>query len=79
MFPTIQEQVQSNKDLHISTQRELLAEFRCDELAKAALDVLNEQVRSVPRLVEEGLGGLMTGWRETIVGSSSPLYAIRSR
>jgi hypothetical protein len=49
------------------------AQFRCDEIAKVALDVVNEEVRSVRRPVEagnlvEGLGGLMTGWKETALG-----------
>ncbi|KIM21081.1 hypothetical protein M408DRAFT_333668 [Serendipita vermifera MAFF 305830] len=65
----IWEQVQSNKDLDLPTQRELLAQFRCDEISAAALAAFNEDVRTVRRPVEagtvvEGLGGTMAGWKE---------------
>jgi protein SEY1 len=72
----MQEPVQSNKDLDLPTQRELLAQFR-DEIAKAALDVFSEEVHSERRPVDagrvvEGLGGLISGWKETTLGSSQP-------
>jgi len=59
----IQEQVQSNKDFDVPTQRENLSQFRCDEIAKAALDVFNEQIRSVRRPIEAG-NGRNYGWVE---------------
>jgi len=73
---TVQEQVQSNKDLDLPTQRELLAQFRCDEISTAALATFNEDVRPVRRPIEagtvvKGLGGLMAGWKETTLGASN--------
>ncbi|TFK53774.1 root hair defective 3 GTP-binding protein [Heliocybe sulcata] len=64
----IWEQVQSNKDLDLPTQQELLAQFRCDEISTAALADFNEQAKSQKRPVEagrvvEGLGQLMRNWR----------------
>ncbi|KAM6501966.1 RHD3/Sey1 [Amanita muscaria] len=65
---SIWEQVQSNKDLDLPTQQELLAQFRCDEISKVALSEFNEQAKSQKRPVEggqvvEGLGVMMTTWR----------------
>ena len=59
-----QEQVQSNKDLDLPTQQELLAQFRCDEIASVALAEFNEQAKSQRRPIEagrviEGLGAIM--------------------
>lgn len=64
----IWEQVQSNKDLDLPTQQELLAQFRCDEISAGALSEFNEQAKSQKRPVEagqvvEGLGGMMRNWR----------------
>ncbi|TEB38276.1 protein SEY1 [Coprinellus micaceus] len=64
----IWEQVQSNKDLDLPTQQELLAQFRCDEISAGALAEFNEQAKSQKRPVEsgrvvEGLGELMKNWR----------------
>ncbi|KAF5351989.1 hypothetical protein D9756_007623 [Leucocoprinus leucothites] len=64
----IWEQVQSNKDLDLPTQQELLAQFRCDEISAGALAEFNEQAKSQKRPVEagqvvEGLGGMMRNWR----------------
>jgi len=80
-FLILQEQVQSNKDLDLPTQRELLAQFRCDEISAAALAVFNEEVRSVRRSVEagtvvEGLGGLMASWKETALSESMLFYLV---
>jgi hypothetical protein len=60
--------VQSNKDLDLPTQQELLAQFRCDEISKVALSDFNEQAKSQKKPVEsgrvvQGLGGLMRTWR----------------
>ena len=62
-----QEQVQSNKDLDLPTQQELLAQFRCDEISTQALADFNEQSKSQRKPVEsgrvvEGLGGMMRSW-----------------
>ncbi|KAJ3536079.1 hypothetical protein NMY22_g6196 [Coprinellus aureogranulatus] len=64
----IWEQVQSNKDLDLPTQQELLAQFRCDEISAGALAEFNEQAKSQKRPVEsgrvvEGLGAMMRDWR----------------
>lgn len=64
----IQEQVQTNKDLDLPTQQELLAQFRCDEISTVALAEFNEQAKSQRRPVEagervvDGLGGMMRNW-----------------
>ncbi|KJA27867.1 hypothetical protein HYPSUDRAFT_35037 [Hypholoma sublateritium FD-334 SS-4] len=65
----IWEQVQSNKDLDLPTQQELLAQFRCDEISAVALSEFNEQAKSQKRPVEagkvvDGLGGMMKAWRQ---------------
>ncbi|KAG9316752.1 protein SEY1 [Chiua virens] len=65
----IWEQVQTNKDLDLPTQQELLAQFRCDEISAAALVEFNEQAKSQKRPIEAGrvverLGGLMKNWRD---------------
>ncbi|KAF9460714.1 RHD3/Sey1 [Collybia nuda] len=64
----IWEQVQTNKDLDLPTQQELLAQFRCDEISAVALSEFHEQAKSQKRPVEsgrvvEGLGALMRNWR----------------
>ncbi|KAG5652873.1 Dynamin-like GTPase that mediates homotypic ER fusion [Sphagnurus paluster] len=64
----IWEQVQTNKDLDLPTQQELLAQFRCDEISAVALTEFNEQAKSQKRPVEagrvvEGLGAMMRNWR----------------
>ncbi|KAJ7451804.1 RHD3/Sey1 [Mycena galericulata] len=65
----IWEQVQTNKDLDLPTQQELLAQFRCDEISTVALAEFNEQAKSQRRPVEagrvvDGLGELMRNWRK---------------
>jgi hypothetical protein len=64
----IWEQVQSNKDLDLPTQQELLAQFRCDEISAAALAEFSEQAKSQKKPIEsgkvvEGLGEMMRAWR----------------
>jgi hypothetical protein len=71
----IWEQVQSNKDLDLPTQQELLAQFRCDEIAGAALAEFNEQAKSQRKPVEagrviDGLGAMMRSWRAHAIGLS---------
>lgn len=66
----IWEQVQTNKDLDLPTQQELLAQFRCDEISAVALAEFSEQAKSQKRPVEagkvvEGLGAMMRSWRVT--------------
>ncbi|KZW00220.1 root hair defective 3 GTP-binding protein [Exidia glandulosa HHB12029] len=62
------EQVQSNKDLDLPTQQELLAQFRCDEIAAGALEEFNVQAKSQRKPVEagkvvDGLGAMMFEWK----------------
>ncbi|CAL1706761.1 unnamed protein product [Somion occarium] len=64
----IWEQVQSNKDLDLPTQQELLAQFRCDEIATVALSEFNEQAKPQRKPIEsgkvvEGLGNMMRSWK----------------
>ncbi|KAJ3734175.1 RHD3/Sey1 [Lentinula guzmanii] len=64
----IWEQVQSNKDLDLPTQQELLAQFRCDEISAVAFAEFNEQAKPQKRPIEagkvvEGLGSMMRSWR----------------
>ncbi|CAK5281294.1 unnamed protein product [Mycena citricolor] len=64
----IWEQVQTNKDLDLPTQQELLAQFRCDEISAGALAEFNEQAKPQKRPIEagrvvDGLGGMMRAWR----------------
>ncbi|KAF8160733.1 RHD3/Sey1 [Crassisporium funariophilum] len=66
----IWEQVQTNKDLDLPTQQELLAQFRCDEISAVAQAEFNEQAKSQKRPVEagrvvDGLGAMMKSWRTT--------------
>ncbi|GJJ06363.1 Dynamin-like GTPase that mediates homotypic ERfusion [Clathrus columnatus] len=65
----IWEQVQSNKDLDLPTQQELLAQFRCDEIANVALEQFSIQARSQKRPIEignvvDGLGAMMRSWKD---------------
>lgn len=69
----LQEQVQSNKDLDLPTQQELLAQFRCDEIATVALEMFTTQAKSVRKPIEggkvvEGLGALMQSWKDESLG-----------
>jgi hypothetical protein len=72
---SFQEQVQTNKDLDLPTQQELLAQFRCDEIASVALEEFNAQAKSQRKPVEagrvvEGLGALMARWVDATFGKS---------
>ncbi|KAI0687887.1 protein SEY1 [Cytidiella melzeri] len=62
------EQVQTNKDLDLPTQQELLAQFRCDEISAGAVAEFNEQAKPQRRPIEvgkvvENLGSMMRAWR----------------
>ena len=70
----LQDQVQSNKDLDLPTQQELLAQFRCDEISAQALADFNEQSKSQRKPVEsgrvvEGLGKMMRSWWTTALSN----------
>lgn len=69
----LQEQVQTNKDLDLPTQQELLAQFRCDEISTVAVTEFNEQAKPQRRPIEsgkviEGLGSMMRSWRSGALG-----------
>ena len=71
---TIWEQVQTNKDLDLPTQQELLAQFRCDEISAVAFAEFNEQAKSQKRPIEagkvvDGLGEMMRSWRNVALTS----------
>ncbi|KAJ2776779.1 Dynamin-like GTPase that mediates homotypic ER fusion, partial [Coemansia linderi] len=51
---SVWEKVVSNKDLDLPTQQELLAQFRCDEIAAAALEPFRELLAPVRLRVQEG-------------------------
>lgn len=64
--------MQSNKDLDLPTQQELLAQFRCDEISSVALAEFNEQSKSQRRPIElgqvvDGLGEMMRTWKTIAV------------
>ncbi|KAG8882818.1 Dynamin-like GTPase that mediates homotypic ER fusion [Tulasnella sp. 332] len=63
------EQVQSNKDLDLPTQQELLAQFRCDEIAAGALEEFGLQSKAFRKPIESGqiveeLGKKMRSWKD---------------
>ncbi|GAB7365396.1 hypothetical protein MBLNU230_g6474t1 [Neophaeotheca triangularis] len=72
------EQIDSNKDLDLPTQQELLAQFRCDEISKEVLVAFDaiitpfeerqaEAVANGKPGVLDGLGKAMTTARETVL------------
>ncbi|ORY32882.1 RHD3/Sey1 [Naematelia encephala] len=69
----IWQQVLTNKDLDLPTQQELLAQFRCDEIAAGAIEAFLASSKAVRRPVEggsvvDGLGALMRDWLSTALG-----------
>ncbi|OCF39288.1 protein SEY1 [Kwoniella heveanensis CBS 569] len=69
----IWQQVLTNKDLDLPTQQELLAQFRCDELAAGVTETFLASSKVVRKPVEagklvEGLGALMRDWLNTALG-----------
>lgn len=67
----------TNKDLDLPTQQELLAQFRCDELAAGVIEAFNASSKVVRKPVEsgsvvEGLGALMRDWLSTALGKLLP-------
>ena len=73
LWLTLQEQVLTNKDLDLPTQQELLAQFRCDEIAAVATEAFLASSKATRRPVEagsvvEGLGALLRDWLEVAMG-----------
>ncbi|SAM78736.1 related to SEY1-GTPase with a role in ER morphology [Ustilago bromivora] len=51
---SIWEQVMTNKDLDLPTQQELLAQFRCDEIANAAFGIFAASIKHFRKHIERG-------------------------
>jgi len=65
-------QIMSNKDLDLPTQQELLAQYRCDEIATVAFDAFLEQIKGFRHPIEagnvlEGLGPKMEEIRNATI------------
>ncbi|KAI8599295.1 RHD3/Sey1 [Dissophora ornata] len=70
----IWEKIMTNKDLDLPTQQELLAQFRCDEIANAAFAVFTEAIKAFRRPIEtghlvDGLGPRMKEIRDVAIKS----------
>ncbi|KAG0270542.1 Dynamin-like GTPase that mediates homotypic ER fusion [Linnemannia exigua] len=50
----IWEKIMTNKDLDLPTQQELLAQFRCEEIANAAFLVFKDQIKEFRHPIEAG-------------------------
>ncbi|KAH9959735.1 RHD3/Sey1 [Lactifluus volemus] len=75
----IWEQVQSNKDLDLPTQQELVAQFRCDEIFLGALGEFNDKVKQQKQPIEaglviKGLGEMTRAWRSQALFSHTARY-----
>ncbi|KAF9909033.1 Dynamin-like GTPase that mediates homotypic ER fusion [Lobosporangium transversale] len=50
----IWDKIMTNKDLDLPTQQELLAQYRCDEIASAAFAIFQEKVKEFRQPIESG-------------------------
>ncbi|CAG8573267.1 11713_t:CDS:10 [Ambispora gerdemannii] len=50
----IWDQIMSNKDLDLPTQQELLAQYRCDEIATVAFDAFMQKIKGYRQPIEAG-------------------------
>ncbi|KAI8358015.1 RHD3/Sey1 [Mortierella sp. GBAus27b] len=71
---SIWEKIMSNKDLDLPTQQELLAQFRCDEIANAAFAVFSDAIKEFRHPIEAGhlvndLGPRMKEIRSNVIVS----------
>ncbi|KAF9087631.1 Dynamin-like GTPase that mediates homotypic ER fusion [Mortierella sp. AD031] len=71
---SIWEKIMTNKDLDLPTQQELLAQFRCEEIASAAFVVFKDQIKDFRHPIEvgqlvEGLGPRMKLARDVAIKS----------
>ncbi|KAK3807778.1 MAG: root hair defective 3 GTP-binding protein [Benniella sp.] len=71
---SIWEKIMTNKDLDLPTQQELLAQFRCDEIASAAFLVFTEAIKEFRHPIEagrlvDGLGPKMKEIRSNVMKS----------
>ncbi|KAG0330529.1 Dynamin-like GTPase that mediates homotypic ER fusion [Podila humilis] len=70
----IWDKIMTNKDLDLPTQQELLAQFRCDEIADAAFAVFKDSIKGFRHPIESGhivedLGPQMKEMRATALKS----------
>ncbi|KAG1467723.1 hypothetical protein G6F56_004249 [Rhizopus delemar] len=71
----IWDKVLTNKDLDLPTQQELLAQYRCDEIANAAFEIFSSQISPFKQpILEKGqvideLGEKMTQYRQEALDS----------
>lgn len=49
------EAIEANKDLDLPSQQELLAQFRCDEIASAALSIFDDKIQATERAMHPGV------------------------
>ncbi len=59
------EKIISNKDLHLPTQQQLLAQFRCDEIMKVVSEVFNNDCQALNSLLR---GGAVDDFRDRVSG-----------
>lgn len=75
----IWEQIDSNKDLDLPTQQELLAQFRCDEIAKEVLLAFDAIVTPLEEQQAEGVAAgkpsIIPGLGKAIAGARSGVLA----
>ena len=78
---SIWEQVLSNKDLDLPTQQELLAQFRCDEIASVAFVTFEAQTVAYRKPIESGqvLEGLGPGMSQARTAALSSFDVAASR
>nr|POE53319.1 protein sey1 [Quercus suber] len=70
----IWEQIDSNKDLDLPTQQELLAQFRCDEIMKEVLIPFDEVIAPLEQLQADATGA---GKPRVMVGLGQKMVAAR--
>ncbi len=56
--------IESNKDLDLPTERELLAQYRCDEISRNISSHFNGEIKGIRRTIEQ-VGGVFTPFGET--------------
>lgn len=71
----------SNKDLDLPTQQELLAQFRCDEIASTAFIAFEAQISSLRKPIDAGsvLPNLSQSMKEARTAAMSQFDAAASR
>ncbi|CAD6565482.1 MAG: Dynamin-like GTPase that mediates homotypic ER fusion [Cyphobasidiales sp. Tagirdzhanova-0007] len=77
----IWEQVLANKDLDLPTQQELLAQFRCDEIATTSFEVFEAQILAYRKPIDSGsvFEGLGPGMAQTRSSALAQFDAAASR